>query len=65
MAGEGCSSVPDTSITEDGGENGVSMVDILAEEQKLEEDTKAVLGDSDDHNCTYIMVSRKTCYHCH
>lgn len=34
----------------------VSMVEILEAEEKLQEDANAVLGGSDDRNCTYIMV---------
>ena len=37
-------------------ERAVSMVDVLEEEQQLEEDATAVLGDGDLHNCTYDMV---------
>lgn len=36
--------------------NVVSMVDVLEEEQLLEEDANAVLGGSDDRNCTYLQV---------
>ena len=34
-------------------EDGVTMVDVLQDEQDLEEDAKAVLGAADDKNCTY------------
>ena len=34
----------------------ISMVDYLQEEQELEEDANAVLGDSDENQCTYPMV---------
>ena len=34
----------------------VSMVDVLEEEQKLEEDANAVLGGSDPVHCTYPKV---------
>ena len=34
----------------------VSMVEILEAEEKLQEDANAVLGGSDDRNCTYVMV---------
>ena len=34
----------------------VNMVEVLEEEQKLEEDAKAVLGGSDDKHCTYPKV---------
>lgn len=35
----------------------VSMVDVLDEDNELEEEARAVLGDSDDKNCTYLDVS--------
>ena len=38
-------------------DSGVSMVEVLEEEEQLEADAKAVLGDSDDKNCTYPLVS--------
>ena len=34
----------------------ISMLDVLAEEKQLEDDAEAVLGDSDDKNCTYENV---------
>lgn len=37
----------------------VSMVDVLAEDNELEEEANAVFGDSDDQNCTYDKV--QTC----
>ena len=33
-----------------------SLVDIVDEEEQLVEDANAVLGGSDDKNCTYLMV---------
>ena len=33
------------------------MVDVLKEEEELEDDAKAVLGASDDQNCTYSRVN--------
>lgn len=38
-------------------ENSVTMLDVLREESQLEEDACAVLGASDDKNCTYNKVS--------
>lgn len=35
----------------------VSMVDVLQEDNELEEEARAVLGDSDDQHCTYPSVS--------
>ncbi len=37
-------------------ENVVSMVDVLEENQELEAEATAVLGDSDDKFCTYPQV---------
>ena len=38
-------------------ENGeVSMLDVLNEDNGLEAEANAVLGDSDDQNCTYVKV---------
>ncbi len=38
-------------------ETGISMVDVLEEEEQLEQDANAVLGGSDHANCTYALVS--------
>jgi len=40
------------------GDEVVSMVDVLQEDNDLEEEANAVLGDSDDQCCTYSRVSR-------
>jgi hypothetical protein len=37
--------------------NVITMIDVLKEEQDLEDDAKAVLGASDDQNCTYSRVN--------
>lgn len=47
---------PTGSMLED-EENSVTMLDVLQEENALEEDAIAVLGASDDQNCTYNKVS--------
>ena len=39
------------------GENVLSMVDVLEEDKALEEEANAVLGASDDQNCTYPQVA--------
>ncbi|KAJ9594325.1 hypothetical protein L9F63_014242 [Diploptera punctata] len=46
--------------------NVVTMVDVLKEEEELEDDAKAVLGASDDKNCTYSRgyVNRQALYAC-
>lgn len=40
----------------EGDENSVTMVDVLKEQEAFEEDAEAVLGASDDKNCTYPLV---------
>lgn len=44
----------------------VSMVDVLQEDNELEEEARAVLGDSDDQHCTYVVgyVKRQALYAC-
>lgn len=37
-------------------DNGVTLVEVLEEEAQLQEDADAVLGGSDDANCTYSLV---------
>ncbi len=36
--------------------DSVSMVEVLEEEKQLEEDCNAVLGGSDESQCTYSLV---------
>lgn len=43
-------------IVDDEEDNGVTLEEILEEEAQLEEDANAVLGGSDDANCTYHLV---------
>ncbi|KAG7211107.1 hypothetical protein KM043_010434 [Ampulex compressa] len=46
-------------------ENSVTMLDVLQEENQLEEDACAVLGASDDKNCTYTKgYIRQALYAC-
>lgn len=47
-------SAEDQSDNEDS--ETVTMLDVLQEEQDLEENAFAVLGGSDDQNCTYVKV---------
>jgi len=42
-------------------DNSVTMLDVLQEENQLEEDAYAVLGASDDQNCTYNKVVHLMC----
>ncbi|XP_066586992.1 putative E3 ubiquitin-protein ligase UBR7 [Prorops nasuta] len=46
-------------------ENSITMLDVLQEENQLEEDANAVLGASDDKNCTYSKgYIRQALYAC-
>lgn len=47
-------------------DNCVTMLDVLEEEQQLEEEAFALLGGSDDKNCTYLhgYVNRQAIYAC-
>lgn len=59
MESEGKESAVNTTMNSSAVEdedNGVTLVDILEEEAQLEEDANAVLGGSDDANCTYQQV---------
>lgn len=55
-------------VTNTDEENSLTMLDVLQEESQLEEDAYAVLGASDDRNCTYnkgyirqALYACKTC----
>ena len=37
-------------------EDTISFVEVLQQEEELEENANAVLGASDDKNCSYISV---------
>ncbi|XP_058808215.1 putative E3 ubiquitin-protein ligase UBR7 [Phymastichus coffea] len=59
---------PTGSLLEEDEENSVTMLDVLQQENALEEDCNAVLGASDDQNCTYnkgyirqALYACKTC----
>lgn len=43
--------------TDEDEDKGVTLVEVLEEEAQLEEDANAVLGGSDDTNCTYTSVT--------
>ncbi|XP_071079564.1 putative E3 ubiquitin-protein ligase UBR7 [Haliotis cracherodii] len=60
------SETPESSGKADAEDTGVSMVEILEEEERLEADANAVLGDSDDKNCTYPRgyINRQALYSC-
>ena len=57
---ESSTSELDSTIKEENVEeeeaNVITMVDVLKEEEELEDDANAVLGASDDKNCTYSQV---------
>jgi E3 ubiquitin-protein ligase UBR7 len=59
MAESSTSTVTSTSKEEciEEESNVITMVDVLKEEEELEDDAKAVLGASDDQNCTYSRVN--------
>ena len=44
------------SMDESTEEAGITMVDILQEEEDLENDAAAVLGAGDDTHCSYSLV---------
>ncbi|XP_063530415.1 putative E3 ubiquitin-protein ligase UBR7 isoform X2 [Cydia strobilella] len=56
----------DTEMAECEGEKIVTMMDVLQEQQEFEEDANAVLGASDDKNCTYSKgyIKRQAVYAC-
>ncbi|XP_047985789.1 putative E3 ubiquitin-protein ligase UBR7 [Leguminivora glycinivorella] len=56
----------DTEMAECEGEKVVTMMDVLQEQQEFEEDANAVLGASDDKNCTYNKgyIKRQAVYAC-
>lgn len=47
----------DADMAECEGEKVVTMMDVLKEQEDFEEDANAVLGGSDDKNCTYSKVN--------
>nr|CAG4634848.1 EOG090X07TK [Alona affinis] len=68
---KGCIPSSSCPILEDSGtdgeeDQGVTLVEVLEEQAQLEEDADAVLGGSDDKNCTYSLgyVKRQALYAC-
>ena len=52
---------------QEGQEDPVTMLDVLQDEESLEADAKAVLGNADDKNCTYHTggyMKRQPLYAC-
>lgn len=60
------SSLPIESAFPDEDEETVTMVDVLEREDKLEDEASAVLGNSDEKNCTYPKgyITRQALYSC-
>ncbi|CAH0714726.1 unnamed protein product, partial [Brenthis ino] len=56
----------DAEMAEYEGEKVVTMMDVLKEQEDFEEDANAVLGGSDDKNCTYSKgyIKRQALYAC-
>ena len=50
----------DADMAECDGDKVVTMMDVLQEQQEFEEDANAVLGASDDKNCTYSKVEKSS-----
>lgn len=51
------SSQQNESAFPDEDEETITMLDVIEREDKLEEEASAVLGNSDEKNCTYPKVS--------
>lgn len=56
MDTNGVSTPEDAEMPECDGEKVVTMMDVLQEQQDFEDDANAVLGASDDKECTYSKV---------
>lgn len=63
MASDDINIAEDAEMAECDGDKVVTMMDVLQEQHDIEEDANAVLGASDDKNCTYPKVC-KTAF-CH
>lgn len=48
---------PEESAFPDEDEETITMLDVIERENELEEEASAVLGNSDEKNCTYPKVS--------
>ncbi|KAM3963765.1 LOW QUALITY PROTEIN: uncharacterized protein ACR2FA_002288 [Aphomia sociella] len=66
MSSNGVTTPEETDMGECDGEKVVTMMDVLQEQQEFEEDANAVLGASDDKNCTYPKgyIKRQAIYAC-
>lgn len=47
----------DAEMADCDGEKVVTMMDVLQEQEEFEDDVNAVLGASDEKNCTYSKVN--------
>lgn len=56
MATDSVNITEDAEMADCDGDKVVTMMDVLQEQQDFEEDANAVLGASDDKNCTYSKV---------
>ncbi|KAI8486643.1 putative E3 ubiquitin-protein ligase ubr7 [Branchiostoma belcheri] len=65
-AGSSGTKRPFSEVDNDEEQEGVSMLDVLEEDEELEEAASAVLGGSDDQHCTYIQgyLPRQALYAC-
>lgn len=59
MSSNGVTIAEDADMAECDGEKVVTMMDVLQEQQDFEEDANAVLGASDEKNCTFLKVYLK------
>ncbi|XP_050668893.1 nuclease SbcCD subunit C [Leptidea sinapis] len=66
MESNGDISLEDAEMNEHEGEKVVTMIDVLQEQAEFEEDANAVLGASDDKECTYNKgyIKRQAVYAC-
>lgn len=66
MTTNSVNNMEDTDMAECDGEKVVTMMDVLQEEQDFEDDANAVLGASDEKNCTYSKgyIKRQALYAC-
>lgn len=56
MSTNGVNTNEDVDMADCDGEKVVTMLDVLQEQQDFEDDANAVLGASDEKNCTYSTV---------
>ncbi|KAJ0175875.1 hypothetical protein K1T71_009034 [Dendrolimus kikuchii] len=66
MSTNGLNITDDGEMAECEGEKVVTMMDVLQEQQDFEDDANAVLGASDEKNCTYSKgyIKRQAIYAC-